>query len=145
MNCANPSAAPSALFGMIMPQYTWLAPHDVAGLVGCFGSRARMLEKLDSLFTRACRVQVTRIHGGGAFVRHGERDVLTAQIAENHGRGNISPVFAQGSNGGVGGGFSSRDGGSLGSHTDPIRIPRRGRTQINFQGSRRSRGDGTCQ
>ena len=32
-------------------QYTWLAPHDVAGLVGCFGSRARMLEKLDSLFT----------------------------------------------------------------------------------------------
>ena len=56
-----------------------------------------------------------------------------------------SPVFAQGSNGGVGGGFSSRDGGSLGSHTDPIRIPRRGRTQINFQGSRRSRGDGACQ
>ena len=32
-------------------QYTWLAPHDVEGLEGCFGSRARMLEKLDSLFT----------------------------------------------------------------------------------------------
>ena len=32
-------------------QYTWLAPHDVEGLKGCFGSRARMLEKLDSLFT----------------------------------------------------------------------------------------------
>ena len=32
-------------------QYTWLAPHDVKGLEGCFGSRARMLEKLDSLFT----------------------------------------------------------------------------------------------
>ena len=32
-------------------QYTWLAPHDVAGLEACFGSRARMLCKLDSLFT----------------------------------------------------------------------------------------------
>ena len=32
-------------------QYTWLAPHDVAGLEACFGSRARMLGKLDSLFT----------------------------------------------------------------------------------------------
>lgn len=32
-------------------QYTWLAPHDVEGLQGCFGSRGRMLEKLDSLFT----------------------------------------------------------------------------------------------
>ena len=32
-------------------QYTWLAPHDVEGLEGCFGSRERMLGKLDSLFT----------------------------------------------------------------------------------------------
>ena len=32
-------------------QYTWLAPHDVAGLESCFGSRARMLGKLDSLLT----------------------------------------------------------------------------------------------
>lgn len=32
-------------------QYTWLAPHDVAGLEGLFGSRAKMIEKLDSLFT----------------------------------------------------------------------------------------------
>ena len=32
-------------------QYTWLAPHDVRGLQECFGSRERMLEKLDSLFT----------------------------------------------------------------------------------------------
>lgn len=32
-------------------QYTWLVPHDVAGLQACFGSRERMLEKLDSLFT----------------------------------------------------------------------------------------------
>ena len=32
-------------------QYTWLVPHDVKGLEGCFGNRARMLEKLDSLFT----------------------------------------------------------------------------------------------
>ncbi|MCH5331340.1 MAG: GH92 family glycosyl hydrolase [Alistipes sp.] len=31
-------------------QYTWLAPHDVKGLQECFGSRERMLEKLDSLF-----------------------------------------------------------------------------------------------
>ena len=31
-------------------QYTWLVPHDVEGLETCFGSRARMLEKLDSLF-----------------------------------------------------------------------------------------------
>lgn len=32
-------------------QYTWLAPHDVDGLVGCFGSKENMLVKLDSLFT----------------------------------------------------------------------------------------------
>lgn len=32
-------------------QYTWLAPHDVNGLKGLFGSRAKMIEKLDSLFT----------------------------------------------------------------------------------------------
>ncbi|WP_300797240.1 GH92 family glycosyl hydrolase [uncultured Alistipes sp.] len=32
-------------------QYTWLVPHDVAGLEACFGSRARMIGKLDSLFT----------------------------------------------------------------------------------------------
>jgi len=31
-------------------QYTWLAPHDVEGLQGCFGSRAKLIEKLDSLF-----------------------------------------------------------------------------------------------
>lgn len=31
-------------------QYTWLVPHDVEGLVGCFGSRERFIEKLDSLF-----------------------------------------------------------------------------------------------
>ncbi len=32
-------------------QYTWLVPHDVEGLRECFGSNARMTEKLDSLFT----------------------------------------------------------------------------------------------
>ena len=32
-------------------QYTWLVPHDVRGLQECFGSRERMIEKLDSLFT----------------------------------------------------------------------------------------------
>ncbi|MCI9607723.1 MAG: glycoside hydrolase family 92 protein [Muribaculaceae bacterium] len=31
-------------------QYTWLAPHDVAGLEACFGSKEAMLSKLDSLF-----------------------------------------------------------------------------------------------
>ena len=31
-------------------QYTWLAPHDVEGLQGCFGSRAKLIEKLESLF-----------------------------------------------------------------------------------------------
>ncbi|MDR3133506.1 MAG: GH92 family glycosyl hydrolase [Prevotellaceae bacterium] len=31
-------------------QYTWLAPHDVQGLAGLFGSRERFIEKLDSLF-----------------------------------------------------------------------------------------------
>lgn len=32
-------------------QYTWLVPHDVEGLVDCFGSREATLSKLDSLFT----------------------------------------------------------------------------------------------
>lgn len=31
-------------------QYTWLVPHDVEGLRGCFGSEEKMIEKLDSLF-----------------------------------------------------------------------------------------------
>ena len=31
-------------------QYTWLVPHDIEGLQECFGSRERLLEKLDSLF-----------------------------------------------------------------------------------------------
>jgi predicted alpha-1,2-mannosidase len=31
-------------------QYTWLAPHDVEGLIGLFGSAERFLQKLDSLF-----------------------------------------------------------------------------------------------
>ena len=32
-------------------QYTWLVPHDYEGLVECFGSREKFLEKLDALFT----------------------------------------------------------------------------------------------
>ncbi len=32
-------------------QYTWLVPHDVEGLKECFGSKERMISKLDSLFT----------------------------------------------------------------------------------------------
>ena len=31
-------------------QYTWLVPHDVAGLVDCFGGREKMLAQLDTLF-----------------------------------------------------------------------------------------------
>ena len=40
-------------------QYTWLAPHDVAGLEACFGSRDRMIGKLDSLFTVSSAVDGT--------------------------------------------------------------------------------------
>ena len=32
-------------------QYTWLVPQDVDGLVECFGSREKTIEKLDSLFS----------------------------------------------------------------------------------------------
>ena len=32
-------------------QYTWLVPHDVAGLVECFGGKEAFVNKLDSLFT----------------------------------------------------------------------------------------------
>ena len=32
-------------------QYTWLVPHDVEGLVKCFGSSEELICKLDSLFT----------------------------------------------------------------------------------------------
>ena len=31
-------------------QYTWLVPHDLDGLIGCFGSKEAFIEKLDSLF-----------------------------------------------------------------------------------------------
>ena len=32
-------------------QYTWLVPHDVEGLVECFGGKDKFITKLDSLFT----------------------------------------------------------------------------------------------
>lgn len=32
-------------------QYTWLAPQDIEGLMNCFGSKEKMIEKLDDLFT----------------------------------------------------------------------------------------------
>lgn len=32
-------------------QYTWLAPHDLEGLINCFGSKEAFVSKLDSLFT----------------------------------------------------------------------------------------------
>ncbi len=31
-------------------QYTWLVPHDMEGLIQCFGSKEKFLQKLDSLF-----------------------------------------------------------------------------------------------
>ena len=31
-------------------QYTWLVPHDIAGYIKCFGSKDKMIERLDSLF-----------------------------------------------------------------------------------------------
>ena len=31
-------------------QYTWLVPHDLEGLMDCFGSKERFIQKLDSLF-----------------------------------------------------------------------------------------------
>ena len=37
-------------------QYTWLVPHDINGLVGCFGSKDAFLSKLDSLFTVESRI-----------------------------------------------------------------------------------------
>lgn len=38
-------------------QYTWLAPHDVAGLAECFGGKDKMLAKLDSLFKAPSKVE----------------------------------------------------------------------------------------
>ena len=32
-------------------QYTWLVPHDLDGLIGCFGTKEAFLKKLDELFT----------------------------------------------------------------------------------------------
>ena len=32
-------------------QYTWLVPHDLKGLTECFGSKRKLVKKLDSLFT----------------------------------------------------------------------------------------------
>lgn len=34
-------------------QYTWLVPHDIEGLIKCFGNKNAFLEKLDSLFIAA--------------------------------------------------------------------------------------------
>ncbi len=38
-------------------QYTWLVPHDVRGLVECFGSKRAMIAKLDELFTVSSTVE----------------------------------------------------------------------------------------
>lgn len=38
-------------------QYTWLVPHDLDGLVECFGSRDAFRAKLDSLFTVSSELQ----------------------------------------------------------------------------------------
>ena len=38
-------------------QYTWLVPHDMDGLVDCFGGKEIFIEKLDSLFTITSVIQ----------------------------------------------------------------------------------------
>lgn len=38
-------------------QYTWLVPHDVDGLVECFGSREATVAKLDSLFSASSQLE----------------------------------------------------------------------------------------
>ena len=41
-------------------QYTWLAPHDIQGLVDLFGSKEAFVEKLDRLFSEPSRVDGDR-------------------------------------------------------------------------------------
>lgn len=38
-------------------QYTWLVPHDLNGLIECFGSKKAMLDKLDQLFEQPSEIQ----------------------------------------------------------------------------------------
>ncbi len=38
-------------------QYTWLVPHDVEGLIGCFGGRDAFTSKLDSLFMVSSEIE----------------------------------------------------------------------------------------
>ncbi len=38
-------------------QYTWLVPHDLDGLIDCFGSKEAFIVKLDSLFTITSVIQ----------------------------------------------------------------------------------------
>ncbi|WP_295937030.1 GH92 family glycosyl hydrolase [uncultured Alistipes sp.] len=38
-------------------QYTWLVPHDVEGLIGCFGGREAFTAKLDSLFSVSSKLE----------------------------------------------------------------------------------------
>ena len=38
-------------------QYTWLVPHDFAGLVECFGSKDELIGKLDSLFIVSSEIE----------------------------------------------------------------------------------------
>lgn len=42
-------------------QYTWLVPHDVEGLKDCFGSKEKLIAKLDSLFTIEATLEGTDI------------------------------------------------------------------------------------
>ena len=37
-------------------QYTWLAPHDFDGLVGFYGSKEKLVERLDTLFAQPSRI-----------------------------------------------------------------------------------------
>jgi predicted alpha-1,2-mannosidase len=40
-------------------QYTWFVPHDVKGLIGLEGGRAKFVKKLDTLFTMSSEIQST--------------------------------------------------------------------------------------
>lgn len=38
-------------------QYTWLAPHDFEGLVGFYGSKEKLIDRLDSLFNASSKIE----------------------------------------------------------------------------------------
>lgn len=38
-------------------QYTWLAPHDFEGLIGFYGSKEKLIERLDTLFNASSKIE----------------------------------------------------------------------------------------